>query len=120
MVKQNGVFHRKTAQEREMERRVKEKKQELMEYYKTRQRENVSSATGTDTKPQTGVNRGEERIASSPLSRREGRMETMTDVSQVSNSLYSVPSAEKRSYSEEFYEKKVLSAASSRQNKGKC
>lgn len=120
MVKQNGVFHRKTAQEREMERRVKEKKQELMEYYKTRQRENVSSATGTDTKPKTAVNRGEERIASSPLSRREGRMETMTDVSQVSNSLYSVPSAEKRSYSEEYYEKKVLSAASSRQNEGKC
>lgn len=119
MVKQNGMFHRKTAQDREMERRVEEKKQELMEFYKT-QRENVSSATGTDTKPQTSVNRGEERIASSPLSRREGRMETMTDVSQVSNSLYSVPSAEKRSYLEEYYKKKVLSAASSRQNKGKC
>lgn len=111
MVKQNGMFHRKTAQDREMERRVEEKKQELMEFYKT-QRENVSSATS--------VNRGEERIASSPLSRREGRMETMTDVSQVSNSLYSVPSAEKRSYLEEYYKKKVLSAASSRQNKGKC
>lgn len=116
MVKQNGMFHRKTAQDREMERGVEEKKQELMEFYKT-QRENVSSATGTDTKPQTSVNRGEERIASSPLSRREGRMETMTDVSQVSNSLYSVPSAEKRSYLEEYNKKKVLSAASSRQNK---
>lgn len=102
-----------------MERRVKEKKQELMEYYKTLQREKVSSATGTDAIPQTSVNRGEERVSLSPLSRREGRMETMADVSRVSNSLYSVPSAEKRSFSEEYYEKKVQSAASSRQNKGK-
>lgn len=120
MVKQNGVFHRKTAQEIEMERRVTEKKQELMEYYKTLQREKVSSATGTDPILQTSDDRGEERISLSPLSRREGRMETTADVSRVSTSLYSVPSAEKRSFSEEYYEKKVQSAASSGQNKGKC
>lgn len=119
MVQQSGVFSRKTAQEREMERRVKERQQELLEYYRTRQREIVSSATASDTElPVTSVGRGEEHAASSPLGGREGRTETMTDASQVSNSLYSVPSAEKRSYSEERYERKVPSAASSRQNKG--
>lgn len=118
MVQQNGVFSRKTAQEREMERRVKERKEELMEYYKTRQREIVSSAAVSDTRLQTSVDRGERHAVSLPLGGREGRMETMTDESQVSRSLYSVPSAEKRSYAEESYEKKVLSASSSRQSKG--
>lgn len=115
MVKQNGVFYRKTAQEREIERRVKERKQQLMESYKTRQSEIVSPATVLDTKLRTSVDRGGEHVASSPLSGREERIKTITD---VSNSLYSVPLAEKRSFSEEYYEKKVLSAASSRQNKG--
>lgn len=119
MVKQNGPFHRKTAQEREVERRVKEKKQELMEHCKTLQKENVSPVTGADMKPLTSTHGGEEHVASSPLSRREGGMEKMTDVSQVSNSLYSVPSPEKRLYSEGYYERKVLSVASSRQDKGK-
>lgn len=118
MMKQNGVFHRKTAQDLEMERRVKERTQQLMEHYKTRQREIVSSANVSDAKLHTSADRGEELAAPSPLSGREGRTETMTDVSQVSSSLYSVPSAEKRWYSEEFEEKKVLSAASSRENKG--
>lgn len=118
MVKQNGLFNRKTAQEREMERRVKERKQQPMEYYKTWQREIVCSATVADTKLQTNVNRGEEHAASSPLGVGEGRMETMMDASQVSNSLYSAPSAEKRLYSEEGFGKKVLSVATSRQNRG--
>lgn len=118
IVKQNGVFYRKTAQEREMERRVNERKQQLMELYKSRQREIVSSATVSDTNLQRSVDRGEEHSASSPPSRREGRTEAMTDVSQVSSSLYSPPSVEKRLYSEEFYEKNVLSVASSRQNRG--
>lgn len=116
MVKRNGVFHRKTAQELEMERRVKERTEQLMEHYKTRQREIVSSVS--DAKLHTSADRGEELAAPLPLSGREGRTKTMTDVSQESNSLYSVPSAEKRWYSEEFEEKKVLSAASSRENKG--
>lgn len=119
MVQQSGVFSRKTAQERETERRVKERQQELLEYYRTRQREIVSSATASHTELRvTSVDRGGEPAASSPLGRREGRTETMTDASQASNSLYPIPSAEKRSYSEERYEKKVLSAASSRQDKG--
>lgn len=119
MVKQNGDFHMKTAQEREMERRVKEKKKELMELYKTQQRDIFSSTPATNTKTQTSLNRGEQDITS--LNRREERdvKETIADVSQVSNRLYSTPAAEKHSYSQQYYDKNVLSAASNRQNEGK-
>lgn len=119
MVKQNGEFHIKTAQEREMERRVKEKKKELMELYKTQQRDIFSTTPATNTKTQTSVTGGEQYITS--LNRREERdvMETMADVSQASNRLYSTPAAEKHSYSEQYYDKNVLSVASNRQNQGK-
>lgn len=112
MVKQNGVFTRKTAQEREMERRVMERKQELLDYYRTRQREMLSSSS----KPLANDLRGEEHVA--PSGQREGRTDSMTDVSQVSSSLHSLPLAEKRSNSEEFYEKKTPSLASTGQNEG--
>lgn len=113
MVKQNGEFHMKTAQEREMERRVKEKKEELMELYKTQQRDIFSTTPATNTRTRTSDN--------ASLNRREERdvMETMADVSQVSNRLYSTPAAEKHSYSEQYYDKNVLSVASNRQNEGK-
>lgn len=119
MVKQNGEFHVKTAQEREMEIRVKEKKKELMEFYKTQPRDIFSTMPATNTKTQTSVNGGEQNITS--LNRREERdvMETMADASQVSNRLYSTPAAEKHSYSEQYYDKNVPSVASNRQNEGK-
>lgn len=117
MVKLNGAFLRKTAQEREMERRVKEKKLELLEYYKAQQRENISSAASTETTPQTRASSREENVSSSPLSRRGGQTETRTEVRQVMNSLQR--EREKRSYLEEFYEQKVPSVASGRQSKGK-
>lgn len=117
MVKQNGEFHMKTAQEREIERRVKEKKKELMELHKTQQRDIFSATPATNAKTQTSVNGGEQHITS--LNRREEGdvTETMADVSQVSNRLYSTP--EKHSYSEQCYDKNVLSVASNRQNEGK-
>lgn len=119
MVKQNGVFHMKTAQEREMERRVKEKKKELMELHKTQQRDIFSTTPATNAITQTSVDGGEQYITS--LNRREERdvMETLADVSHVSNRLYSTPAAEKHSYSEQHYDKNVLSVASNRQNEGK-
>lgn len=119
MVKQNGEFHMKTAQEREMERRVKEKKKELMELHRTQQRDIFSTMPATNAKTQTSDNGGERYITS--LNRREERdmMETMADVSHVSSKLYSTPAAEKHSYSEQFYDKNVLSVASNRQNEGK-
>lgn len=111
MVTQNGVFSRKTAQEREMERRVKERKEQLLEYYRTQQRGIVPPAPA----PLASVGRGGGgggRVASSALDGTEGRMESMAAVSQVSPSLHSVDT---RSYLEE---KKVASSSSSEQGDG--
>lgn len=105
MVKENGVFYMRTAQERELEKRVKDRKQELMENYraqKEERRETVASKHITNTKTQRSIDRGEVYITFLERKRREERdvMEGIRDVSQVYNGLHSTPAPERQSYSE--------------------
>lgn len=74
MVQKNGVYYIKTVQEKELEKRVKERKQELMESYRAH-REEKRRAAGT-------LDRGEEKICFLQRSREE--MERGADESHIS------------------------------------
>ncbi|XP_040891071.1 uncharacterized protein LOC121180027 [Toxotes jaculatrix] len=105
MVQQNGVYHMKTVQERELEKRVKERKRELMESYraqKEERREAVSSKCIPNTETQRSVDRREEYSTMLENSRRQERdeMEGRVGLSQVSNGLHSAPAPEPQSDSE--------------------
>ncbi|GLD66334.1 uncharacterized protein AKAME5_001773600 [Lates japonicus] len=121
MVQQNGVYHMKTAQERELEKRVNERKRELMESYraqKEERRETVASTRITDTETQRSIDRGEEYSATFDRRRRQERdeMEARVGVSQVSNGLHSTPAAERQSYSELHDDRQVKRTPSFRLN----
>lgn len=85
MVQTNGVFYMKTVQERELEKRVEERKRELMESYRA-QKEEKRRAT-MDANSSEGIVRREERDES-------------VRVSQVSNELHAAPALEQQSHSE--------------------
>lgn len=123
MAKENGAFYMRTAQERELEKRVKDRKQELMENYraqKEERRETVASKHITNTKTQS-IDRGEECITFLERRRREERdvMEGIGDVSQVYNGLHSTPAPEQQSYSEPPNGRQVMRTPSYRLNAGK-
>ncbi|XP_053274279.1 uncharacterized protein LOC128436551 isoform X1 [Pleuronectes platessa] len=88
MVQAKGVYHRKMVQERDLERRVNERRQELMESYRAKKEERIES-------------RGEEGGTTLETWRREDRNETerRADGSQTSNGLHSTPAPEQESYS---------------------
>ncbi|PWA32743.1 hypothetical protein CCH79_00012451 [Gambusia affinis] len=101
MVQRNGVFYMKTAQEKELEKRVLERKQELMESFKA-QKEEKKKPVVVKSIPDTGVfGRGEEAISTVERRREyKDEVEGRVDETQVSNGLYSSPAPEQPSYSE--------------------
>ncbi|KAI3353298.1 hypothetical protein L3Q82_019837 [Scortum barcoo] len=121
MVRENGVYYTKTTQERELEKRVKERKRELMQSYRAQEesrRETVASMHVPTMETLRSVDRGEEYSTAFQRRRREERdmMEDRVDVSQVSNGLHSTPAPERRSYSEPHYERQVKRTPSFRLN----
>ncbi|XP_034458152.1 uncharacterized protein LOC117771644 isoform X2 [Hippoglossus hippoglossus] len=86
MVQAKGVYHKKTVQERDLERRVNERRQELMESYRAKKEERIES-------------RGEEGGTTLETWRSQERDETERRAggSQTSNGLHSTP--ERESYS---------------------
>ncbi|KAM4584517.1 GTPase IMAP family member 8 [Odontesthes bonariensis] len=100
MVQKNGLYIRKTDQERELEKRVKERKRELMESY-TAQKEETRRAKASRSISDR-VDQGEESVSILERMRREERDETEGKVVeiQVSNSLCSAPTPEPQSYSQ--------------------
>ena len=86
MVQAKGEYHRRTVQERDLERRVNERRQELMESYRAQKEERIES-------------RGEEAATILETWRREEREETERRASQTSNGLHSSPAPERESYS---------------------
>lgn len=124
MVSKNGVYYMKTAQERDLEKRVKERRRELMESYraqKEERRETVASTHITNTETKRSIDRGEERSAALESRRREERdvMEGRVGVSQVSNGLHSTPAPEQQSYPEQRDDRSVKRTPSFRLNAGK-
>ncbi|KAA8594949.1 hypothetical protein FQN60_012084 [Etheostoma spectabile] len=85
MVKENGEYYVKTAQERELEKRVKDRKRELLESYraqKEERKETVSSMHIQSTEIRRGIDR-EEKSAAWERRRREGREEIEGNVAVV-------------------------------------
>ncbi|MEQ2258367.1 hypothetical protein XENORESO_017602 [Xenotaenia resolanae] len=103
MVERSGVYHKKTAQETELEKRVLERKQELMENFRVQKVEKkkpvvVKSVPNTNT-----FDRREKSIREREEERRreyEDEIEGRVAETQVSNRLFSTPAAEQPSYSE--------------------
>ncbi|XP_033478935.1 GTPase IMAP family member 8 [Epinephelus lanceolatus] len=104
MVKRSGVYYMRTAQERELEKRVKERKRELMETYRAQRREPVASTHILNTETRRSVDRVDrgEEYSTILERRREERHETEESVGvrQRSNGLHSTPAPEQQSYSE--------------------
>lgn len=113
MVKESGVFYVKTEQERELEKRVKERKQELMEIYraqKEQRKEAKASQHLSETKPQSRSDEVEEKKRQK---NKRNEMEDRVGVSHTHNRLYSVQQ------SAPHYVREVATKSSSRLNSGK-
>ncbi|KAF0037524.1 hypothetical protein F2P81_010398 [Scophthalmus maximus] len=108
MVQQNGVYHRKTVQERELEKRVTERRRELMESYRSQkeERKEVALTRTTNTETQRSVNRGEEFSSTVERATRPVRdeMEGRVGSSLGSNGLHSTPAPERQSYSSQLHD----------------
>ncbi|XP_029355216.1 uncharacterized protein LOC115041684 [Echeneis naucrates] len=105
MVQQNGIYHMKTVQEIELDKRVRERKRELMENFraqKEERREATTSTRVTTTDVKRSFDQGEAYSASLASRRRQGSNDTEGGVSpsQVSNGLHSSPAPEQQSYSD--------------------
>ncbi|XP_027872661.1 uncharacterized protein LOC114144251 [Xiphophorus couchianus] len=101
MVQRSRVFYMKTAQERELEKRVLERKRELMESFKA-QKEEKKKPVVVKSDPDTGVSgRGEEAISTVERKREyKDEVEGRVDETKVSSGLCSSPAPEQPSYSE--------------------
>uniref|UniRef100_A0A3P8UBW5 AIG1-type G domain-containing protein n=2 Tax=Amphiprion percula TaxID=161767 RepID=A0A3P8UBW5_AMPPE len=110
MVQKNGVYYMKTAQERDLEKRVKDRKRELMESYKAQKEEKRKTFVSTSIPNTEMLDKGEENISYLESKRRREEMERRREereemerrvnVSQVSNGLHSTPVPEQQSGSE--------------------
>lgn len=89
MVRESGEFRMKTDQERQLEKRVRERKQELMEEYRARKEQRKESKASQhlgDAKPHRSSD-GPEECTTSMDGERNG-MEAGAGLSQVHNRLY--------------------------------
>lgn len=121
MVQRNGVFYMKTAQERELEKRVLERKRELMESFKA-QKEEKKKPVVVKSDPDTGVSgRGEEAISTVERKREyKDEVEGRVDETQVSSGLCSSPAPEQPSHSEPQEDTQFTRTPSFRLNAGRC
>ncbi|XP_070684625.1 GTPase IMAP family member 8 isoform X2 [Pempheris klunzingeri] len=120
MVQKNGVYCMKTAQERELEKRVTDRKRELMESYRAQkeERRQVIASTHVPKTETQSVGRGEEYGTALDSRRGEEReeMEGRVVVSQVANGFHSTPAPEQQSYSEPHNDGQVKRTPSFRLN----
>lgn len=117
MVKESGTFSMKTDEERELEKRVEERKRELMEMYRA-QLEKTKEAQAAqrlrETKPRGRSDGAEEGAAPSVDGRKERHVaEDRVDVSPAHHRLYSDQQPASRSVRE------AKTKPSSRPNSGK-
>ncbi|XP_059185142.1 uncharacterized protein LOC131968323 isoform X2 [Centropristis striata] len=100
MVARNGVYFMKTAQDRDLEKRVQDRKRELMETFRV-QKEERREAHVSNTETLRSIDQ-EDYNYSLERRRREEReeMERSLSLRQRSNGLHSTPAPEQQSYSE--------------------
>ncbi|CAK6953468.1 uncharacterized protein LOC128368086 [Scomber scombrus] len=121
MVQKHGVFYMKTTQERDLENRVKERKQELMETFraqKEERRESLASTCERNTETQRKVEREEQYSVALESRRNKERdeMEGSVGASQVSDGLHSTPAPEQQSHSQPHEDRQVKRTPSFRLN----
>lgn len=116
MMKESGVFYMKTDEERELEKKVEERKQELMEIYRA-QKEQKKEAKApqhlNETKPWSRSDAVEEYATFRDRRKERNGMEDSVGVSHRHNSLYS------DQQSASHYVREVTTKPSSTQNSGK-
>lgn len=120
MVQRNGVYNKKTDQEKELEKRVLERKQELMESFKA-QREEKNKPVVVKNVPYTNnFDRGEESISTRDIRREyKDEIDGKIDETQVFNGLYSSPVPEQPTNSEPEDDRQLTRTPSFRLNAGK-
>lgn len=112
MVRESGEFHMKTDQERQLEKRVKERKQELMEVYraqKEQRKESKASQHLSDAKPHR---RSDGQEYSTSVDGERNGMEARAGLSHVHNRLYADHQSASR------YDREVTSDPSPRLKSG--
>lgn len=116
MMKESGVFYVKTDEDRELERRVKERKEELMEIYRAQQEQRKEAEAAqhlNETKPQSRTDGVEEYATFTDRRTERKRVEDRVGVNLTNSRLY----ADQQSAS--HYVREVMSEPSSRFNSGK-
>lgn len=121
MVQKNGVYQMKTAQERELDKRVRDRKRELMESYQAQKEEKKKtflSRISSNTEP---LNREEESISVLEGRKREEQDELDGSVLEttMTNGLHSAPAPEQPSPSESPDYRTFTRTSSFRLNAGK-
>lgn len=98
-MQRHGVYHMKTSQERELDRRVRERKRELMESYQAQKEEKIKSITSRTFSNSERDNREEESISTSEKRRwrEEDEVEGRVLETTVTNGLHSAPVPQRRS-----------------------
>ncbi|XP_042341897.1 uncharacterized protein LOC121942684 isoform X2 [Plectropomus leopardus] len=118
LVQRSGVYHMKSVQERELDRRVKERKRELMESYRAQKekRETFASTHIPNTETRRSLVEGEDYSTALERRGREERdeMDESISVRQRSNGLHSNPATEW--YSESNEDRQVKRTPSFRLN----
>lgn len=117
MVQRNGIYHKKTDQEKELERRVLERKQELMESFRAQREEKQKPVVVKNVPYTNNFDRGEESISTWER-RREYKDEIDGKVAetQVFNGLYSSPAPEQPTNSEPEDDRQLTRTPSFRLN----
>lgn len=85
MVRERGVFHMKTEQERQLEKRVQERKQQLMEEYRAQKEQRKASQHLSGADPHRSSDGREELSASMDGGGARNGMEDRVAVSPVHN-----------------------------------
>lgn len=116
MMKESGVFYMKTDEERELEKKVEERKQELMEIYRAQKEQRIEANAPqhlNETKPWSRSDGVEEYGTSMDRRKERNGMEDSVGVSYRHNSLYS------DQQSASHYVREVMTKPSSTLNSGK-
>ncbi|KAK5623523.1 hypothetical protein CRENBAI_013031 [Crenichthys baileyi] len=119
MVQRSGIYHKKTAQEIELEKRVVERKRELMENFRAQKEEKKKPVVAKSIPNTNTFDRREESIREREEDRRrkyEDEIEGRVAETQVSNRLFSTPAAEQPSYSEPEDDRQLTRTPSFRLN----
>lgn len=128
MVERNGLYYMKTVQETELEKRVRERKQELLESFRAQKEERremeerwITEVRIANTEKYSSIDRGDEFSAAMGKRRRQERnvVDNRTGGCQAPDGPHFSPAPEQQSYSKAQDESQFRRTPSFRLNAGK-